>query len=168
MSGMEQDDRYKGMSYSQTISTKTYPINDDVIRTEASLDDPDHHIQVYIAASVSKREIIDAGAEIMRQPYPMCHLAMEKAKAVIGLKIKKGLYEEMGKLLAGREGCVHLFELLMTASRLTSNAILGVTVGGKTWDNITERDDEFHARLMSKLEGMCIGFNKDVLEKGAK
>ena len=154
------------MSYEQSIRTRAFPIDDDTIRTEAVLDDPDHHIEVFLVASVSKREIIDAGAEIKRQPYPTCHLAMDRAGKVVGLKIKKGLYEKMGPILAGREGCVHLFELLMTASRLTANAILGVTVGGKTWENITERDDEFHARLMQKLEGMCIGFNKDVLEKG--
>jgi hypothetical protein len=165
LSEWKQEERFKGLSYSQNISTKAMPLDEDTIRTEVVLDDPDHHIEVYLITSVSKREILDAGAVIKRQPYPMCHLGMEKVKRVIGMKIKKGLYEKMGERVAGREGCVHLFELLMTAARLTSNAILGVTVGGKTWENITERDDEFHARLMERLEGMCIGFNKDVLDK---
>lgn len=161
----QPDEKYKGLRYEQTIKTKAFPIDDDTIRTEAILDDPDHNIEVFLVVSVKERKIIDAGAEILRQPYPKCHLAMDRAKRVIGLKVKKGLYEEMGELIAGREGCVHLFELLMTAARLSANAILGVTIGGKTWDTITERDEEFHARLMERLEGMCIGFNKDVLEE---
>jgi hypothetical protein len=153
------------LCYIQNITTKATPVDDDTLRTEAVLDDPDHHIEAYIVVSIPKREIIDAGAKMIRQPYPKCHLAMDRVRNVIGMKIEKGLYGKMGSKLGGREGCVHLFELVMTAARLSANAILGVTVGGKTWDNITERDAEFHARLMQKLEGMCVGFNREALER---
>jgi len=157
-----------GHGYVQNMKIEAVPLDDDTIRVDGELDDPDHHIQVYIIVAVRTSEIIDVGARMLRKPYQACDKAMARAQGLIGMKIQTGLYTKLSAIVGGDEGCVHLVDILMASCKMAANAIIGVVVGGKTWNNITDRDDEFHGRLMGSLEGMCIGFNKDANSRGKK
>ena len=155
----------KDLRYLQNMTIEAVPLDDNNIRVDGTLKDPDHHIEVYIVVAIRKREIIDVGARMLRQPYRTCNLAMKRAHGLIGMKIKPGLYQKLTIVVGGPSGCVHLVDILMAACKLAANAIIGVVVGKKTWDDITDRDEEFHGRLMKAQEGMCIGFNKTAISR---
>jgi hypothetical protein len=150
----------KDLRYIQNMTIEAVPLDDNHIRVDGTLNDPDHHIEVYIVVAIRKREIIDVGARMLRQPYPTCNLAMKRAQGLIGMKIKPGLYQRLTVVVGGPSGCVHLVDILMAACKLAANAIISIVVGKKTWDNVTDRDEAFHGRLMKAQEGMCIGFNR--------
>jgi hypothetical protein len=155
----------KDLRYIQNMTIEAVPLDADHLRVDGTLKDPDHHIEVYIVVAIKKREIIDVGARMLRQPYSTCNLAMKRAQGLIGMKIKPGLYQRLYVVVGGPKGCVHLVDILMAACKLAANAIIGVVVGKKTWADITDRDEEFHGRLMKAQEGMCIGFNRSVLSR---
>jgi len=161
--------RYKGsrndLRYVQNMRVEAVPLDDETLRVDGELNDPDHHIQVYIIVAVKKSEILDVGARMLRKPYPACDQAMRRAHGLVGMRIESGLYMKLAKIVGSDEGCVHLVDILMASCKMAANAIIGVVVGGKTWDNITDRDEEFHGRLMGRLEGMCMGFNRDAMKR---
>ena len=150
----------KKNGYTQNMTINAIPLDDEHLRVDGTLEDPDHHIEVYIIVAVHKRQIIDVGARMFRQPYPTCNLAMKRAHGLIGMKIEHGLYEKLATVVGGPDGCVHLVDILMASCKMAANAIISIVVGKKTWDDITDRDEEFHGRLMKAQEGMCIGFNR--------
>jgi hypothetical protein len=155
----------KKIHYTQNMKIEAVPLDDDTLRVDGTLKDPDHHIKVYIVVAIKAREVLDAGARMLRQPYPTCNQAMRRAHDIVGLKIEAGLYQKLATIVGGPQGCVHLVDILMASCKMAANAIIGIVVGKKTWDDITDRDDEFHDRLMSANEGMCIGFNKDAIAR---
>jgi hypothetical protein len=155
----------KDLRYTQNMTIEAVPLDADHLRVDGTLKDPDHHIEVYIIVAVKKREIIDVGARMLRQPYPTCNLAMKRAQGLIGMKIKPGLYQRLAVIVGGPNGCVHLVDILMAACKLAANAIISIVVGKKTWDNVTDRDEEFHGRLLKAQEGMCIGFNRSAISR---
>jgi len=155
----------KNLRYVQNMKIEAVPLDDDTIRVDGELDDPDHHIQVYITVAVKKSQILDVGARMLRKPYPTCDQAMRRAQGLIGMRIETGLYKKLSTIVGGDEGCVHLVDILMASCKMAANAIIGVVVGGKSWDDITDRDEEFHDRLMGSLEGMCVGFNKTAIAR---
>jgi len=156
----------KDLRYVQNMRIEAVPLDDDTIRVDGELDDPDHHIQVYITVAVKKSEIIDVGARMLRKPYPACDQAMGRAQGLIGMRIEPGLYKKLSIIVGSDEGCAHLIDILMASCKMAANAIISVVVGGKTWDDITDRDEAFQGRLMGSLEGMCVGFNKDAMKRG--
>lgn len=155
-----------GMSYVQNMKIEAVPLDGETLRVEGELNDPDHHIQVYIIVAVRSSKIIDVGARMLRKPYPTCDKAMKRAHGIIGMKIESGLYFKLKDIVGGDEGCVHLVDILMATCKMAANAIIGVVVGEKTWADITDRDEVFHGKLMGSLEGMCIGFNRDAVKRG--
>jgi len=155
----------KRQTYSQGMTIEAVPLDADTLRVDGTLDDPDHHIEVYIIVAVRTSKIIDVGARMLRQPYPTCNKAMKRAQALVGMKIERGFYEKLAVVVGGRDGCVHLIDILMASAKMAANAIIGIVVGGKNWNNLTDRDDEFHDRLMGRLEGMCIGFNRNEISR---
>jgi hypothetical protein len=155
----------KDLRYVQNMRIEAVPLDDDTIRVDGELDDPDHHIEVYIVVTVKDSKIIDIGTRMHRQPYPTCNEALKRAQGLIGMRIETGLYKKLSTIVGGDEGCVHLLDILMASCKMAANAIIGVVVGGKTWDDITDRDEEFHDRLMGSLEGMCVGFNKGAIAR---
>jgi hypothetical protein len=158
----------KDIRYIQNMKIEAVPLDEEHLRVDGILKDPDHHIEVYIVVAVRKREIIDVGARMLRQPYPTCNQAMKRAQGLIGMKIKPGLYQRLAVVVGGPSGCVHLVDILMAACKLAANAIISVVAGKKTWDNITDRDEEFHGRLMTAQEGMCIGFNRSAISRSKR
>jgi|GEM_PF-1177982 len=150
----------KDLRYIQNMTIEAVPLDEDHLRVDGTLKDPDHHIEVYIVVAIRKREIIDVGARMLRQPYPTCNQAMKRAHGLIGMKIRSGLYQKLAIVVGGPNGCVHLVDILMASCKMAANAIISIVVGKKTWDDITDRDEEFHGRLMDAQEGMCIGFNR--------
>jgi len=152
-------------SYVQDMMVEAVPLDDDTLRVDGTLKDPDHEIEVYIVVNVRTSEILDVGARMLRKPYPPCDKAMRKAYSIVGMKIQTGLYQKLYEAAGGPEGCVHLVDILMASCKMAANAILGVVVGEKNWDNLTDRDEEFHAKLMGAVEGMCLGFNPDSQSK---
>ena len=158
----------KDPRYIQNMTIEAVPLDADHLRVDGTLKDPDHHIEVYMVVAIRTREIIDVGARMLRQPYRTCNQAMKRAQGLIGMKIKPGLYQKLAIVVGGPSGCVHLVDILMASCKLAANAIIGVVVGKKTWDDITDRDETFHGRLMKAQEGMCIGFNKTAISRSKK
>ena len=110
--------------YERNINASIETPAGNFLITRASLLDLDHNIRIQLTTEIITRTIESASVEMVKTPFEVCRNAMPNMENLKGLKIERGFTKKMRKIVGGNTGCTHIVELLMTASSLTSNAIL--------------------------------------------
>ena len=110
--------------YERNINASIETPAGEKIITRASLLDLDHNIRIQVTTDIATRTITSASVEMVKTPFEVCKEALPNVEKLKGLKIERGFARKMRNIVGGETGCTHIVELLMTASSLTSNAIL--------------------------------------------
>jgi len=84
-------------------------------RVEGELKDDLHHLKVDMVIDFFRSEIMEAHAEAVNTPFPICKEAMGSIKKLVGVQIGPGFGKTVKQALINSEGCFHLEELIMSA-----------------------------------------------------
>lgn len=83
-------------------------VNNDLWRASAEVIDDLHQIKTWLDISVPELKIKDAGIEFKNMPFDECKLICDKAKKLIGTKLKELGFKNF-RLFLGKDGCPNVY-----------------------------------------------------------
>jgi len=136
---------------------------DKTFWTKSTFMDLEHGIILKMKIHAEKREVIDADAEMIRVPYSICPMALEKVKNLVGLKIERGVMKEITRRVGHSDGCVHIRELTMETVNLVAGALMGYSAGfglmDRNWNKLSEK--ERLEKSMHVLQNTCYPYRQN-------
>lgn len=81
------------------------------IRVIIHFKDHFHEMKSTVTINSNTMVILASEAEIINVPWDLCYEVSSKMEGLVGLKIQKGIKEQVRRILGGAEGCVHLVDL---------------------------------------------------------
>ncbi len=129
-----------GATYPEKISVKRLVSKRDIgieafelmngdLMIEATFLDPYHLIRLNLHIEPNSKTIVAAISEFGNYPHSKCPSIVEKARALVGLKIKRGILMDIVKAVGGCDGCVHLKELTIAAINFAATTLIGHDIG---------------------------------------
>ncbi len=103
------------MAYTREEIIRCTDIPHKGFRVEGELRDDLHHFKIDMIIDFFKSEVIEAHAEALNTPFPICKEAMGSIKKLVGARIGPGFSKTVNRALINPEGCFHLAELIMSA-----------------------------------------------------
>lgn len=103
------------MAYTREEIIRCTDIPHRGFRVQGELKDDLHHLKVDMVIDFFNSEIIEAHAEAVNTPFPICKEAMGSIKKLEGMRIEPGFGRTVKRALINSEGCFHLEELIMSA-----------------------------------------------------
>jgi hypothetical protein len=92
----------------KSVSMEQEDINIKII---IHLKDYFHEMKTIITINSNSKVILAAEAQIIAVPWDLCYEVASKMEGLVGLKVQKGIQEQVQRILGGAKGCVHLLEL---------------------------------------------------------
>lgn len=100
------------MEFNRSITVHFELISDNKILAEGRFFDDYHDIKCFIVFSLPFLEIIETGSETAKLPQSICKTPIAKLEGLKGLKIERGFRQKARKIIGGKEGCIHLADLV--------------------------------------------------------
>ena len=147
--------------YERNINVSVSRINEELILTKASLLDLNHNIRVELTVHVPTKTVREAKAAMVKSPFKICHLTLNRMRNVVGLKIERGIHGRLVEAIGRAEGCTHMVDLTMEAVRLSANVLLGFSHQDEEWRDRRLTDEEFIAQVKPVLKNSCLPFKED-------
>lgn len=145
--------------YERNINVAVTKLDNNQVRTKASLLDLNHNMRVDLVVDIPSKTIIDTRSQMIKTPFDICAITSNRIHQLKGMKIERGITREMKKHLSGSSGCTHLYELAVEAVRMLSNVIMGFATGDeKEWRERKISDAEFIERAKEFLKDSCLPF----------
>jgi hypothetical protein len=147
--------------YERNIHSSVRIIDKKHLVTEASLLDLNHAMHISLTINRQTHIIEKARAQILKAPLKICDSTTDLMKRIEGLKLERGINKRLVQALSQTDGCTHLYELTLTAIRLTFNTIIGLNFGWDEWVSKSIPDDEFIRIASPFLKNSCRPFQDD-------
>ena len=147
--------------YERNINVSVSKINEELILTKASLLDLNHNIRVELTVHVPTKTIREANGVMVKSPFKICQLTLNKMQNVVGLKIERGIHGRLVDAVGRAAGCTHMVDLTMEAVRLSANILLGFGRQDEEWRDRKLTDEEFIAQVKPVLKNSCLPFKDD-------
>lgn len=100
------------MKFSRTIKTEYELIDRNKIVSKGYFSDDYHDLECILIFSLPSLEILDAKIKMDRLPKKICRVPLKRIIDLKGLRVKRGFRRKVKKLVGGKEGCIHLTDLI--------------------------------------------------------
>ncbi len=145
----------------RSINMKILEDTPETILARGSILDQVHNIAVELVINIETLEILKVEGRMVKVPFGTCKPALENLKTIEGQKLNAGISKKIADQIGGKDGCIHLSEVVIETVRLAANSIFGIKCGGKEWREGKLSDDEFWNRVKPLLKGTCIVFQDE-------
>ncbi len=95
----------------RNISIELYDSGPDDLVIVGTMLDQEHLIKLQMSVNLSDEQITQSTIRMIRVPFPVCREVHTLAEQLVGLRIQRGVLNEIGDRLGGRVGCSHIKEL---------------------------------------------------------
>ncbi len=99
------------LSAQRNISIEMYEPDDDQMLLVGTLLDQAHLVKLELSIYLPDEQIIGSRLHMIRVPFPVCHEVESVAERLVGLRIERGVLNELSQRVGGRAGCSHIKEL---------------------------------------------------------
>ncbi len=99
------------LSAQRNVSIELYDAGPDDIVLVGTMLDQEHLIKLEVNIYVPDEQISRSRLEMIRVPFPVCREVESVAERLVGLRIERGVLNEITHRLGGRVGCSHIKEL---------------------------------------------------------
>ncbi len=111
------------------IGIEAFELENGNLMLEATLLDPYHLIRLNIHIEPNTKTIIHAKSEFANHPHAGCPFVAQKANALAGLKIERGITRKVSERIGGSDGCIHLRELTLETINFAATTLIGYDEG---------------------------------------
>jgi hypothetical protein len=139
------------------IAIDVFEADSGRVEVVSRLLDPYHLIRLDLEVDPHTRTIVRSEAELANYPHTLCPAVAQRANALEGLVIGKGVLREIARRVGGGTGCVHLRELAVEAVNFTATCLIGVQDGYGLMSQRFNRLDEASRYTVAReqLAGTC-------------
>ncbi|MCX7991668.1 MAG: DUF2889 domain-containing protein [Proteobacteria bacterium] len=144
----------------RTINSNVQEINKETIVIMSQLTDFAHIFEVMLAVDIKTRKIVEAKGNYYKTPYKICQQTQKLIPKLKGLTVNKGILKEIQNILSGKNGCVHLYELVENAIKLASTILIGKHINYFSEDFKKLPDDEKIKLSKQYLKNTCYAYKE--------
>jgi len=148
----------------RTINSYVHDYDDKEIIILSQLSDFAHIFEVKLRIELNSKKIVQASGCYYKTPYKVCKETLLLINQLEGLTVKQGILKEIAKILAGKRGCVHLFELVENAIKLASTILIGKHINYFSKEFQKLSDNEKIKKSKEYLKNTCLAYS-DIEEK---
>lgn len=156
--------RYGGQAMKLTaqrhITMELFETGGDDLLITGTLLDSEHLITLELTIRLPDEQITRSRLDMIRVPYHVCREVESAAEHLVGLRIQRGVLNEIAKRVGGRVGCSHLREIAtnivyFAASHLARRRA-GIEIGGAEAVHLPIEEKFRLSRAL--LDGTCLAY----------
>ena len=132
---------------------------DDLVLVGTLLDN-EHLIKLEINIYLPDEQITRSKLEMIRVPFPVCHEVEAVAERLVGLRIERGVINEISRRVGGRVGCSHIKELASAVVYFGASNLVRRRAGVDPMDTEFARrsPDERFTLTKELLQDTCLAY----------
>jgi len=143
----------------RNINIELYEQSDDHLVLIGTMLDDHHLIKLEIGISIDDEQIVRSKLEMIRSPFPVCKEVESAAQRLVGLRIERGVLNEIATRVGGRVGCSHIKEIATNIVYLAASHLMRHRAGLSdfTNDHFVPADVQFQ-RTRGLLRDSCLAY----------
>ncbi len=95
----------------RNMSVEAFEVSPDEMLLVGTMLDDEHLIKLECNIYLPDEQITSSRLDMVRVPFPVCREVETVAERLVGLRIERGVLNEIGRRVGGRVGCSHIKEL---------------------------------------------------------
>jgi len=143
--------------FQRRIQSQVILVGSDTMQVEIKLDDTHHEIQLNLEVKASTRTVTAIQGRFIRAPYDRCEDTAVLLENMVGVSIAPGVWRTVARKVGGKEGCTHLYELVMEALRVAMQGYYHYC-----WEGLPR--DERLSFMRQALSGECYVYSHPELK----
>ncbi len=146
----------------RNISIDLYEDGDEHLVVMGTFHDSEHLIRLELTIGVAERQIMQSDLNMIRSPFPVCSEVERTAQQLVGLRVERGVLNEIGARLGGRAGCSHIREIAAAIMQFVATYLVRVRAGVRPFDEEFLREPaEDRFRLTRELlQDTCLAYSQ--------
>jgi hypothetical protein len=145
--------------YQRNINVTVERAEQDHILVQCSLLDLDHSIRFLMKVNTRTKTIVESNAQMIRVPFHRCRDTLSLTESIAGLVIGRGINRQLADRLGHNNGCMHLVELAVTATRMAAAVLAEADRGITDRESFECMDEEERIAIgMPHLRNTCLVF----------
>lgn len=145
----------------RNINVELYERGDEELVLIGTMLDGHHLIKLEIGISIEDEQIVRSRLEMIRSPFPVCKEVESAAQRLVGLRIERGVVNEITARVGGHGGCSHIKEIATNIVYLAASHLLQhrAGLGGIAAEHAVPADLQFQ-RTRSLLRDSCLAYSQ--------
>ncbi len=146
----------------RNISIDLYEDGNEHLVVMGTFHDSEHLIRLELTIGVAERQILQSDLNMIRSPFPVCIEVEGAAKQLVGLRVERGVLNEIGARLGGRAGCSHIREIAAAIMQFVATYLVRIRAGVRPFDEEFLREPaEDRFRLTRELlQDSCLAYSQ--------
>lgn len=146
----------------RNISIDLYEDGDEHLVLVGTFHDSEHLIRLELTIDVTDRQILRSELNMIRSPFPVCSEVEKTAQQLVGLRVERGVLNEIGSRLGGRAGCSHIREIAASIMQFVATYLVRIRAGVRPFDEEFLREPaEDRFRLTRELlQDSCLAYSQ--------
>ncbi len=145
----------------RTINSNVQEISQEELLIMSQLTDFAHIFEVMLVIDLKTKKIKEATGKYYKTPYKVCMKTEKLVSHLKGLVINKGILRDIQSVLSGKNGCVHLYELVENAIKLASTILIGKHINYFSEDFKKLPDKEKIRISKQYLKNTCYAYKEE-------
>jgi long-subunit acyl-CoA synthetase (AMP-forming) len=160
--GAETRSRNMKLTAQRNISIDLYEDGDEHLVLVGTFHDSEHLIRLELNIGVADRQILRSDLNMIRSPFPVCSEVEKTAQQLVGLRVERGVLNEIGARLGGRAGCSHIREIAASIMQFVATYLVRIRAGVRPFDEEFLREPaEDRFRLTRELlQDSCLAYSQ--------
>ncbi|MDP6602483.1 MAG: AMP-binding protein [Phycisphaerales bacterium] len=150
------------LSAQRNINIDLYEDGDEHLVLVGTFHDSEHLIRLEVAIGVAERQILRSDLNMIRSPFPVCSEVKKTAQLLVGLRVERGVLNEISSRLGGRTGCSHIREIAASIMQFVATYLVRIRAGVRPFDEEFLREPaEDRFRLTRELlQDSCLAYSQ--------
>ncbi len=139
----------------RNFNIELYEDESDYLVMVGTMLDTHHLIKLELTLFMPDEQITRSRLQMSQVPFPVCREIEPLADRLVGLRIQRGVVNEIGRRVGGHAGCSHIKELAMNLVYFAASNLVGrqVNIDGKSPDERFELTKEL-------LNDSCLAYGQ--------
>ncbi|HJO16434.1 MAG TPA: DUF2889 domain-containing protein, partial [Phycisphaerales bacterium] len=160
--GGEPRSRNMKLTAQRNISIDLYENGDEHLVLVGTFHDSEHLIRLELTIGVVDRQILRSDLNMIRSPFPVCSEVEKTAQQLVGLRVERGVLNEIGSRLGGRAGCSHIREIAASIMQFVATYLVRIRAGVRPFDEefLHEPAEDRFRLTRELLQDSCLAYSQ--------
>ncbi len=146
----------------RTFDIELYEASADDMLLIGTMLDGSHLVRLELTIHLPDEQITRSKLDIVRSPFPVCHEVESIADSLVGLRIERGVLNEIAHRVGGHKGCSHVKELAVGLVYFAASSLIERRLGVAPSDAGYEKKTPEERFKLAKelLSDSCLAYSQ--------
>ena len=127
--GGDTGTRKMKLTAQRNFGIELYEVGSDKLVLVGTMLDTDHLVKLELEIYLPDEQITRSKLDMVRVPFPVCREVESLADRMVGLRIERGVINELNRRVGGHLGCSHIKELATNLVYFAASSLVGQRLG---------------------------------------